>query len=118
MSNQHLLFVFRSPPYGSGRAREGLDALLAAAVFDQPVSVLFMGDGVFQLNSEQAPTGSRNQYKMLLSLELYDVDQVYFSISALTSRNIAPSDIRIPGTALSDMEITNLLTTANQVLTF
>jgi len=118
MGNQHLLFVFRSSPYGSSRAREGLDALLAAAVFDQRVSALFMGDGVFQLCSEQCPIDRRNQHKMLLSLELYDVDQLYFSSSALASRDIAPTDIRLPGTALSDAEITNLLTTADQVLTF
>lgn len=118
MGNRHLLFVFRSSPYGDGRAREGLDALLAAAAFEQKVSALFMGDGVFQLRSEQAPADSRNQHKMLQSLQLYDVDQVYFSSSALAARHIDVANIRISGQALNDAEITQLLTTADHVLTF
>lgn len=118
MGNRHLLFVFRSSPYGNGRAREGLDALLAAAVFEQRVSVLFIGDGVLQLCSGQAPIGSRNQHKMLLSLPLYDVDKVYFSSSALISRNISIADIRIAGSVLEDAQISQLLATADQVLTF
>jgi tRNA 2-thiouridine synthesizing protein C len=118
MHNRHLLFVFRSSPYGSGRAREGLDALLAASIFDQQVSALFIGDGVLQLCSEQAPKGSRNQHKMLLSLPLYDVNRVYFSSSALAARKIAATDIRVTGTVLQDAEITQLLTSVDQVLTF
>lgn len=118
MGNRHLLFVFRSSPYGNGRAREGLDALLAAAVFEQKVSALFIGDGVLQLRSEQAPADSRNQHKMLHSLQLYDVDQVYFSGSALAARHIDVANIRIPGKVLNDAEITQLLTTANHILTF
>lgn len=118
MQKRHLLFVFRSSPYGSGRAREGLDAVLAAAIFDQTVSVLFLGDGVFQLCAGQAPDDIRNQHKMLQSLPLYDVEYLYFSSSALAERRINAQDILIPGKPLSDPEIADLMATADQILPF
>lgn len=118
MHKKHLVFVFRSSPYGSSRAREGLDALLAAAVFEQSISVLFLGDGVLQLYPNQNPPKGRNQHKMLLSLGLYDVEQVYFSDSALSRHNLDAADIGIPGKVLKDAEINQVLNTADQVLTF
>lgn len=118
MRNRQLLFVFRTSPYAGTRAREGLDALLAAAVFEQPVALLFLGDGVFQLCPDQQPSRGRNQHKMLQSLPLYDVERVYFSSSALAQRNIAPAGLGIPGTLVSDADITRLMAAADQVFTF
>ena len=118
MRNRHMLFVFRTPPYSGNRAREGLDALLAAAAFEQQLSVLFMGDGVFQLFPGQSPANGRNQHKMLQSLQLYDVERVYFSSSALVDRNISASSIRIRGTLVTDTEISGIMASADHVFTF
>lgn len=115
---KRLLFVFRTSPYAGGRAREGLDALLAAAVFEQEVAVLFMGDGVLQLLADQQPARGRNQYKMLQSLPLYDVEQVYFSSSTLAQRQISPASLTIPGTLITDADITLLMAAADQIFTF
>ena len=41
-----LLVIIRCPPYGSSLARASLEVALAAAAFDQKVSLLFLGDGL------------------------------------------------------------------------
>ena len=48
-----LLLLIRHSPYGSSLARASIDVALAAAAFDQAVSLLFVGDGVLQLLPEQ-----------------------------------------------------------------
>ncbi|MCK7492950.1 MAG: sulfurtransferase complex subunit TusD [Comamonadaceae bacterium] len=52
---EEILFVLRHPPHGSMNAQESLDMILAAAAFDQSVSLLFLDDGVFQLEAGTVP---------------------------------------------------------------
>ena len=70
--------VVRHSPYGSSLARASLDVALAAAAFEQPVKLLFMGDGVLQLLPEQdsRAIGQKNIGRLLSSLPLYDIDMV------------------------------------------
>ena len=49
MTPRRILFVIAHPPHRGALAFELLDELLVGAVFDQRVSVLFVGDGVYQL---------------------------------------------------------------------
>jgi tRNA 2-thiouridine synthesizing protein C len=46
---KRLLVIMRHSPYGSSIARASIDTVLAMAVFEQPVSLLFAGDGALQL---------------------------------------------------------------------
>ena len=51
---------------------------MAAGAFGQQVSVLFMGEGRGYLDAEIAPEGEQTDLRKLLkSLPLYDVDDVY-----------------------------------------
>lgn len=118
MTPANLVFIFRSPPYSTPTAAEGIDALLAAAIFDQKISVIFMGDGVFQLNSGQAPVDRRNQTKMLQSLAMYDIDQVFVQASALEDRGMSSTDVGIACTAISDQAIHQVIAAASHVLSF
>ena len=74
-----LLIVVRHTPYGSSLGRAALDAALAAAAFDQPVNILFMGDGVLHLqaNQDSRAIGLKNIGSLLSSLPLYDVETVF-----------------------------------------
>ena len=74
-----LLIILRHTPYGSSLARAGIDTLLAAGAFEQKVSVLFMGSGVFQLlpGQDGKLLGSRNLFKLLSSLPLYDIETIH-----------------------------------------
>ena len=93
-------------------------ALLAAAIFDQKITVIFMGDGVFQLSSNQAPVNSKNQMKMLQSLAMYDIDQIFVQHTALDKRGISSGDLNISCTVLSDQAIHQMISSASHVLSF
>lgn len=118
MTPARLIFVFRTPPYSTPTAQEGLDALMAAAIFDQAVAVIFMGDGVFQLHNNQAPSNGKNQMKMLQSLAMYDIDQVFVQSSALHERHMLSDNLSITCTPLSDQAIHHMMSNAAHVFSF
>ncbi len=78
------LAIIRHTPYGNSLARTAIDVSLANAAFDQPVELLFMGDGVLQLLPAQDTTalGRKNLARLLASLPLYGIEQVYADAEA------------------------------------
>jgi len=81
---KRALLVTRHSPYGGTLARSALDVTLAAAAFDQPVDLLFMGDGVLQLlpAQEGRAHGRKDMARQLAALPLYDIDHVYADAEA------------------------------------
>jgi len=79
-----ILVVSRHAHPGSSLPRAALDTALAAAAFDQPVSLLFQGEAVLQLLPAQdsRATGVRNLRKVIDSLPLYDIDTLYVDATA------------------------------------
>ena len=79
------LVVVRHTPYGSSLGRAALDAALAMAAFDQPVDILFMGDGVLHLlpGQDSRAIGVKNIGKLLASMPLYEVASVYVEAAAV-----------------------------------
>ena len=114
------LIILRHSPYGSGLARTGLDAALAAAAFDQPVQLLFLGDGVLQLLPEQDSTaiGCRNIAKLIASLPLYDIEKVYVDAGALIRYGIAHGDLQGNIEALDADAIHELMSSNTHLLGF
>lgn len=47
---QHILFVLSHPPQSGSLAEDCLDAIMTAALLNQSVGLLFIGDGVYQLS--------------------------------------------------------------------
>ncbi|MEX0963039.1 MAG: sulfurtransferase complex subunit TusC [Pseudohongiellaceae bacterium] len=90
-----LTFVSRSAPYGRNRANLCLDMALAAAVFEQDVSYVFMGDGVYQLlkGQEGSAIGSKTLGNALETLSLYGIENVYADQQALQERGLKKSDL-------------------------
>lgn len=118
MNSKHLVYIFRSAPYGSPVAQEGLEALLAAAVFEQQLSVIFIDEGVFQLIKRQNPLQQKNQAKMLQALSMYDVDQCYVHAPSAALRGLKADDFCISAEALNDAETRRLIASADHALTF
>ena len=60
---------------------------MVAAVFDVEVSLLFMGMGIHCLVEKQAgeQLNSRSPGKLISGLEMYDINQIYADVSALTA---------------------------------
>lgn len=83
-ARRSILVVSRHAHPGSSLPRSALDTALAAAAFDQPVAMLFQGEGVLQLLPAQDSTaaGVRNLGKVLDSLPLYDIDTLFVDAAA------------------------------------
>lgn len=115
-----ILFTFRHPPYGRATAHEGLDALLAAAVYEQDIAVLFLNDGVFQLlKQQQGDAGqARNHGRKLTALPVFGVDKIYVHRPSLTSRGLTEADLLLDAEALSNSETREFMNTFDQILSF
>ena len=85
------LFIQHRAPYQAYSALETLDALLVAAAFGQNPSVLFQGDGVWQLLKAQEPQtmGRNSLVAQLEALPLYEVTQLALPISVVKKSDMA-----------------------------
>nr|WP_067292238.1 sulfurtransferase complex subunit TusC [Marinobacterium profundum] len=119
-TNKRFLIISRRPPYGSSHARDALDTALTTAVFEQPVSMLFLDDGVYQLLQAQQPAGiqQKNLGATLSALPMYDIDQLYVCDSALRSRGLGPDDCLLPVQLLDSNAIAQLIRNHDVVLSF
>lgn len=115
-----LVIVIRQTPYGSSLARAGIDAALATAAFDQPVELLFMGNGVLQLLPEQGSEalGLKNLGKLLGSLPLYDIETVNVDATAIERFHLNPAELILPVTLLDGPAIHALLSQADHLMGF
>ena len=120
LSRKSLLLVFRRPAYGSGLARGGYDLALAAAAFEQPVSLLFMDDGVWQLLPDQQPgqIDAKSIESTLASLPLYDVESLYAEQRSLDARGLAAADLAAEVAVVDEARLRELMSSHDQVLVF
>ena len=89
------MYVNRHAPHGTIYALEGLEVVLIGAAFDQDVSMVFIGDGVFQLKKGQDTTDSDIKSFSPTSRALgdYDVTQLYVERESLEERGLAIGDL-------------------------
>ena len=121
MSMKNILFISRHAPYGSATAKEALDALLAAAAYEQPLSLLFMDDGVFQLLAQQDPSeiDQKSFTSMLPVLPLYEVENIFVHWESLQQRCITRQDIILDSAQIIDSRaVIALLAQQDQLLSF
>lgn len=116
---KNLLFLARSGPYGSSRARALTDMVLSAAVFDQEIHYVFIGDGVGQLLADQQPSGiaAKNTSAALSALELYGVQRVYVHEASLRERGLETHPLLIDIERCDTARIQALLAQADHVFT-
>jgi tRNA 2-thiouridine synthesizing protein C len=119
-TRKRLLVVMRHSPYGSSRSRAGLDTALAAAAFDQPVELLFMGEGVLQLLPAQqsAGAGLKSTAKQLASLPLCDVERVFADGRSLARHGVDPATAPLPVEVIDGDTIAELLADSDLLLGF
>lgn len=113
-----ILFIQHKAPYGSESPSETLDAALVCAAFGQAVSLLFQGDGVWQLLPEQQ--GQALDRKTLIAqlgaLPLYDIEQVYADAASLHDRGLSAEQLGLPVTLLESEALRELLAAQEAVL--
>jgi tRNA 2-thiouridine synthesizing protein C len=90
---KRIAYVFMTAPHGSSAGREGLDALLATSALTEDIGVFFVGDGVFQLMSEQQPTKimARDYIPTFKLMALYDIENCWLCGASLRERGLSES---------------------------
>ena len=116
MEAKRILGLLQRPPYVDVRVTEALDALLVAAAFEQRVSLLFRGDGVQQLLAGQAPEGQRSVAKILTSLPVYEITDVYGAAGDFRRAGVTADDCVVPPKLLDDAEVADLIAAHDVVL--
>jgi tRNA 2-thiouridine synthesizing protein C len=120
MQSLNILAICSYSPGRQVPAREALDAILACAVFDQTVSVLFCGEGVGQLLGDQADyTGSDKPLSRSLSaLPLYDVQTIYVDAWSLEERGLCLDQLLPDVIPLQPPAVSELLRTSDRLMSF
>ena len=87
---KRVLALYRQAPYGNALAREGLEAVLAAAAMDQMADLLFCGDGVFQLLPDQSPIDiqQKSLQRNLQALPVFGIEQAFVCSKSLAQRGL------------------------------
>ena len=117
---KRFLYLMRRPPHGSVFAQEGLETVLIGAAFEQPVSLLFLDDGVFVLKRDQAPgaIGLKDFARGFRALPDYDVEHFYVEDRSLAERGLTPADLIMDVETVSPEEAGALIDTHDVILTF
>jgi len=70
--------------------KESIDLGLVCAAFDHQVSLIFTGDGVFNLLANQCYSNLRdkNQLDILKGLEFYDIKNIYVEQESVTNSTL------------------------------
>lgn len=114
-----LLIISRQAPWSGMAAREALDIALAGGAFDLPIAMLFMDDGVFQLQPSQAASHleQKDLTANLQALPLFGIDKLYALESSLLERNVMQSTLELEVEILSTEEARLLLNQHDMVIT-
>ena len=117
---KHFLCVNRRAPHGTIYALESLEVVLAAAAFEQRVTVLFLDDGVFQLlkGQETGSLGVKNFSPTFRALESYEVERIVVERQSLELRGLSENDLIIPVEVLAEEQVSNLFETHDVLLNF
>ena len=114
-----LLFIQTCAPHGSINAQEGLDAVLMGSAFST-CTLLFQGEGVLQLISNQAPDGLgvKDFSRTFGALRDYGVTDIYCQQSAMDRFRITEEDLLLDVKVLADSDIKAVMATHDRILTF
>ena len=81
------VFYCLSGPAGHS-ANEIVDAIAVSAVFDQPVAVAFVGDGVWQLFDQTTVDVGKNTTKFLSALPSFDISEFMVERESLRGQSL------------------------------
>lgn len=116
MYSKRYLFLFRSAPQKNCRTSELLDNVLTVAAFDQPVTVLFLDDGVYCLKSNSSPEDTHRFSVSFSSLAFYAIRDTLVEYESLKERRLTVLDCSIAATVIYRSEIAGLVATHDYVV--
>ena len=115
-----VLLVIKSPPYGSGKAAEGMRMATAMIAMDVLPKIMFIDEGVYCLVKNQAPeaVGLTSFGERLQTIA--DLVGLYAVSQSMVKRNLHRSDLEEEYNAktISIDEATELMRDSEAVITF
>ncbi len=112
-----FLFVMSHAAHTGIGTQETLDIILTTAAFDQPVALLFLDDGVYQLKNHQHPekTGLKDTAAIYKALEIYQVNDVFVEVESMLNRGLKQGDLILPVRDVYRKNIDSLIQTFDVV---
>lgn len=88
--NKTLAVLNSKAPFANCAGKDALDIALIFGSFEQPVSLFFQGDGVWQLIRGQngAIISVKDYLKTFAAFEFYDIENVYVCQASLSARKL------------------------------
>ncbi len=101
----------RRAPHGSIYTYEGLEMILIMAAYEQDLSVVFIGDGVYAIKDDQNTDGIgiKGFARTFMALEMYDVEKLYVDKESLEERGLSEDDLIVDVEVLTSEEIGKLM---------
>ena len=89
-----LLCIVSASPFVGSQVVEHLEAAMVAAAFEMDVTVLFIDEGVNNLQPGQngASYGLRAPGNMLAALSMYEIEKVFACADALAQYDLDPKE--------------------------
>ncbi|MBM3422759.1 MAG: sulfurtransferase complex subunit TusC [Chlorobi bacterium] len=106
-----IMHVMRHAPHGTIYSYEGLEMILIMAAYEQDLSVVFIGDGIYSLkkNQDTAGIGIKGFAKTFMALDGYDVEKLYVDRVSLEERGLSENDLVVDVEVLDSAEIGALM---------
>jgi tRNA 2-thiouridine synthesizing protein C len=113
-----IMHVMRRAPHGSIYTYEGLEMILIMAAYEQDLSVVFIGDGVYALKKgqETAGIGIKGFSKTFMALDGYDVEKLYVDRQSLEERGLTEDDLVVDVEVMESLEIGRLMNEQDVVI--
>lgn len=117
---KRFLCINRRAPHGTIYALESLEVVLAAAAFEQRITVLFLDDGVYQLSKDQKTDalGVKDFSPTYKALEMYEVERIVVERESLKRRGLKAEDLIIPVDVVGEREVGELFESHQILLSF
>lgn len=110
-NTRKIMHVLRHAPHGTIYTYEGLEMILIMAAYEQDLSVVFIGDGVYALKKGQdtAGIGIKGFSRTFMALDGYDVDKLYVDRPSLDERGLTVEDLLVDVQVMDSSEIGRLM---------
>lgn len=111
------LLVMQHSPYKNSLAAESLEFALALSAFNQPVSLLFIDEGILQLTVNQTPASihHKNFSKVYEGLSLFEIHDVY--VTQASMQKYQQLNFMIQPQIVDDSKVSELIADHDIVLT-
>lgn len=105
-----ILFNITKLPYSSLEQEENIEMILFAASFGCEATVIFSGNGIWQLLASQSPNdGQKNIAKMIASFPAFDIESIYACEEDVFRAKLKPEEFSLNLQLISANEIMSVM---------